>query len=32
MKWIEAINERLLKENKKEWEQEERMIAMEIRP
>lgn len=31
MKWIEATNDRLLKENEKKWEEEERMIAIDKR-
>lgn len=32
MKWIEAKNDRLLKENEKKWEEEERMIATDRWP
>lgn len=29
MKWIEVKNDRLLKENEKKWEEEERMIVID---
>lgn len=32
MEWIEATNERLLKEKENKWEEEERMIAIQIWP